>query len=57
MNGSLVDGLILGQIATTETNDLQGARKARQIASVFLDKLVVQETNGTSRLVIVAGYY
>jgi len=57
MNGSLVGGLILDQTATTERNGLPAARKYRQIASVFLDKLVVQETNGTSRLVIVAGYY
>jgi hypothetical protein len=57
MNSSLVDGFILNQTATTERNGLPAARKSRQIASVFLDKFVVQETNRTARLVIVAGHY
>jgi hypothetical protein len=57
MNGSLVDGLILNQIATTERNGLPAARKSRQIASVFLNKFVVKETNRSARLVIVAGHY
>ena len=41
MNGSLVDGLNLNQTAATERNGLAAARKSQQIASVFLDKLVV----------------
>jgi len=57
MNDSPVGGLILDQTATAEINGLPAARKYRQIASVFLDKLAVQETNGISRLVNVAGYY
>jgi hypothetical protein len=50
------DGRILDHTATTERNDLLVAHKSRQIASFFFDKLVVKESNGISRLVIVAGY-